>query len=63
MHLCVSHGVPVLDAGAVESPGGALRIRTGHGTLEWDTKHLRRTYFDAIPRRMRHTDLDRTTGA
>ena len=63
LHLCASHGVPVNDAGAVESPGGALRIRTGHGTLEWDTKHLRRTYFDAIPRRMRHADLDRTTGA
>ncbi len=61
--LCRAHGVPVFDAGAVGSAGGALQIRTETGALEWDTKHLRRTYLDAIPRRMRHADLDRTAGA
>ena len=63
IELAVRHGVPVIDAGSVESAGGTLAVRTGRGTLEWDTKHLRRTYFDAIPRRMRHADLDRTMGA
>jgi phosphoribosylformylglycinamidine synthase II len=61
--LAEAHGVPIFDAGAVASAGGTLRIGTGRGTLEWDMKHLRRTYFDAIPRRMRHAELDRTTGA
>jgi phosphoribosylformylglycinamidine synthase len=58
--LCARHGVPVFAAGAVESPGGALTITVGGRRLTWDTRHLRRTWFDAIPRRMRHADLDRT---
>jgi hypothetical protein len=55
--------VPVFEAGAVESANGTLAIVAAGETLKWDIKHLRRTYFDAIPRRMRHADLDRTTGA
>jgi phosphoribosylformylglycinamidine synthase len=58
--LCGRHGVPVFAAGAVESASGALTITVGGRPLTWDTKHLRRTCFDAIPRRMRHADLDRT---
>jgi phosphoribosylformylglycinamidine synthase len=58
--LCGRHGVPVFAAGAVESAGGALTVKVGGRLLTWDTRHLRRTWFDAIPRRMRHADLDRT---
>ena len=58
--LCGRHGVPVFAAGAVESAGGALSVKVGGRLLTWDTRHLRRTWFDAIPRRMRHADLDRT---
>ena len=54
------HGVPVFAAGMVGSANGALTINLGGRQLTWDTKHLRRTWFDAIPRRMRHADLDRT---
>jgi phosphoribosylformylglycinamidine synthase len=58
--LCGRHGVPVFAAGAVGSASGALTLKVGGRLLTWDTKHLRRTCFDAIPRRMRHADLDRT---
>ncbi len=61
--LCARHGVPLFRAGAVGSPGGALTIQAGGRTMTWDTRHLRRTWLDAIPRRMRHADLDRNTGA
>ena len=61
--LCATHGVPVCDAGSVDSANGMLRVSTGSGALEWDLRHLRRTYFDAIPRRMRHTEVDRSVEA
>ncbi len=61
--LCQLHGVPAFVAGRVQSADGTLELKQGAERLQWNTKHLRRTYFDAIPRRMRHAGLDRTTGA
>jgi len=45
-------GVPLAVAGSVTGPGTALRITVGSQTLAWETTELRRTYLEAIPRRM-----------
>jgi len=57
--LATERGVPAFRAGAVGAPGGRLELRAGGKLLSWDTKALRRIYFEAIPRRMAHADLDR----
>jgi phosphoribosylformylglycinamidine synthase subunit PurL len=61
--LCREHGVPAFDAGRVGSPGAALELRAGGRLLSWGIGSLRQTYFEAIPRRMRHPDADRAAGA
>jgi phosphoribosylformylglycinamidine synthase len=55
-------GVPVFDAGRVMQPSGALELRAGGRVFNWGTPALRRTYFEAIPRRMQHPDIDRSAG-
>ncbi|MGH7532047.1 MAG: phosphoribosylformylglycinamidine synthase subunit PurL, partial [Gemmatimonadales bacterium] len=50
--LAKRHGVPGFGAGRVGAAGGLLRIRTGRGDLRWSIDQLRKTYVDAIPRRM-----------
>jgi phosphoribosylformylglycinamidine synthase len=50
--LAAEHGVPFAAAGTVGTAGGDLRITIGTETLTWSTGALRRTYVDAIPRRM-----------
>ena len=50
--LATEHGVPLAVAGSVTGPGGELRITVGTELLSWATDDLRRTYFEAIPRRM-----------
>jgi hypothetical protein len=45
----------------VES-AGTLELRVGSQLFSWSTEALRRIYFDAIPRRMQHPDVDRTAG-
>ena len=47
--------VPAESIGEVGAPAGALEITLrGRGTsFQWQTPALRRSYFDAIPRRMR----------
>ncbi len=50
--LAAEHGVPLAVAGTVTNPGGDLRITVGTELLSWATDDLRRTYFEAIPRRM-----------
>jgi phosphoribosylformylglycinamidine synthase II len=62
LRLCERHGVPAFRAGRVESPSGALELRTAAETFTWSVKTLRKTYFEAIPRRMQHPDADRSAG-
>jgi phosphoribosylformylglycinamidine synthase len=59
--LADQHGVPVFRAGLVES-AGTLELQVGSQLFSWSTEALRRIYFDAIPRRMQHPDLDRAAG-
>jgi phosphoribosylformylglycinamidine synthase len=59
--LANEHGVPVFHAGRVQS-AGALELQVGPHVFSWSTEALRRIYFDAIPRRMQHPDLDRAAG-
>ena len=56
-------GVPVFRAGKVDRPSGDLRIRTRDSSSTWSIPALRKIYFEAIPRRMRHPDVDRSAGA
>ncbi len=56
------HGVPAFPAGRVSGPSAALELRAGDRRFRWSTPALRRTYFEAIPRRMQHPDLDRSAG-
>ncbi len=50
--LAAAHGVPFTVAGTVTDPNAELRITVGTALHTWQTVELRRTYFDAIPRRM-----------
>jgi phosphoribosylformylglycinamidine synthase II len=59
--LADQHGVPVFRAGLVES-AGTLELQVGPHLFSWSTDALRRIYFDAIPRRMQHPDVDRAVG-
>jgi len=59
--LANEHGVPVFHAGRVQS-AGALELQVGSQLFSWSTEALRRIYFDAIPRRMQHPDVDRAVG-
>jgi hypothetical protein len=34
----------------------------GSQLFSWSTEALRRIYYDAIPRRMQHPDVDRAAG-
>ena len=60
--LAHEHGVPVFHAGRVQS-AGTLELQLGRQLFSWSTEALRRIYFDAIPRRMQHADVDRAAGA
>ena len=59
MALAAEHGVPAVRAGLVGAAGGRLELRAAGQRLSWDTIALRRIYYDAIPRRMAHTEQDR----
>jgi phosphoribosylformylglycinamidine synthase subunit PurL len=59
--LADQHGVPVFRAGLVES-AGTLELQVEPHVFSWSTDALRRIYFDAIPRRMQHPDVDRAAG-
>ncbi len=61
--LAGEHGVPVHRAGRVGERGGALELRLGGRLFTWSIGALRRIYYTAIPRRMRHPDVDRSAGA
>ncbi len=58
--LAAAHRVPISRAGV--TGGRALELRAGSRLFNWDVAGLRRTYFDAIPRRMQHADAERSAG-
>jgi phosphoribosylformylglycinamidine synthase len=60
--LAREHQVPVTPVGEVGEVGGELAITSPAGTRRWAIADLRRTYFEAIPRRMSHVDEDRAEG-
>jgi phosphoribosylformylglycinamidine synthase subunit PurL len=61
IELADQHGVPIFRAGLVES-AGTLELQVGSHLFSWSTEALRRIYYDAIPRRMQHPDVDREAG-
>jgi phosphoribosylformylglycinamidine synthase len=58
--LARAHAVPLYRAGRVG--GDQLELRAGSRLFGWDVATLRRTYFEAIPRRMQHADAERSAG-
>ncbi len=60
--LCEQHQVPIFRAGRVGQPGDKLELQAHGQMFSWDVKSLRKTYFEAIPRRMQHPDVDRSVG-
>jgi phosphoribosylformylglycinamidine synthase len=61
IELADQHGVPIFRAGLVES-AGTLELQVGPHLFSWSTEALRRIYYEAIPRRMQHADVDRAAG-
>jgi phosphoribosylformylglycinamidine synthase len=60
--LAGERGVPAFPAGTVGDEGGTMELRAGTRVFNWVTPALRRIYFEAIPRRMQHPDVDRAAG-
>ncbi len=60
--LARERGVPAVRAGRVGEPGGTLELRVDGRVFSWGIGALRQTYFEAIPRRMQHPDVDRSAG-
>ena len=58
--LAREHGVPIFRAG--RTGGAKLELRAGSHLLSWDVERLRKTYLEAIPRRMQHADVERSAG-
>ncbi len=57
--LATAQGVPAFVAGVVGAAGGQVELKAGGRLFSWGSTELRRIYFDAIPRRMAHADVDR----
>jgi phosphoribosylformylglycinamidine synthase len=60
--LAREHNVPVSRVGRVGKRSGDLELRVGSSVFSWSVPTLRRIYFEAIPRRMQHPDVDRSAG-
>jgi phosphoribosylformylglycinamidine synthase II len=58
--LARRHQVPLYRAG--RTGGARLELRAGSRVFSWALESLRRTYFEAIPRRMQHADAERSAG-
>jgi hypothetical protein len=52
--------VPIFAAG--RTGGTRLELRAGSRVFSWALESLRKTYFEAIPRRMQHADAERSVG-
>ena len=61
--LCGQHGVPVFRAGRVGRASGDVTIHAAGQSLTWSIPALRKIYFEAIPRRMRHPDVGSVSGS
>jgi phosphoribosylformylglycinamidine synthase len=59
--LAREYGVPAHRAGVVEAEP-VLAVARGAEGWRWNVDTLRDVYFEAIPRRMRHVDADRSSG-
>jgi phosphoribosylformylglycinamidine synthase len=57
--LAAERGVPAAHVGEVGPANGALEVRLGARAFRWNVADLRRTYFEAIPRRMRTPEVER----
>jgi phosphoribosylformylglycinamidine synthase len=60
VELARRHQVPIFRAGSTGGP--RLELRVGSRVLSWVLESLRKTYFEAIPRRMQHADAERSVG-
>ena len=58
--LARRHGVPLFRAG--RTGGTRLELRAGSRVFSWVLESLRKTYYEAIPRRMQHADAERSAG-
>ena len=58
--LAERHQVPLFRAGS--TGGRSLELRAGSRVFSWALASLRKTYFEAIPRRMQHADAERSAG-
>ena len=58
--LARRHQVPIFRAG--RTGGARLELRAGSRVFSWILESLRKTYFEAIPRRMQHADAERWAG-
>jgi phosphoribosylformylglycinamidine synthase len=56
--LAAEHGVPAAGIGRVGRSGEDLELRTRSRLFSWVIDDLRRIYYEAIPRRMAHADLE-----
>jgi phosphoribosylformylglycinamidine synthase len=54
------HQVPLFQAG--RTGGSRLELRAGSRVFSWVLESLRKTYFEAIPRRMQYADAERAAG-
>jgi hypothetical protein len=54
------HQVPIFPAGRTGGP--RLELRAGSRVFSWALESLRKTYFEAIPRRMQYADAERSAG-
>jgi phosphoribosylformylglycinamidine synthase len=54
------HQVPLFRAG--RTGGSRLELRAGSRVFSWVLESLRKTYFEAIPRRMQYADAERSAG-
>jgi len=58
--LARRHRVPLFRAG--RTGGTRLELRAGSRVFSWVLESLRKTYYEAIPRRMQHADAERSAG-
>ncbi|HEX2218553.1 MAG TPA: phosphoribosylformylglycinamidine synthase subunit PurL, partial [Gemmatimonadales bacterium] len=58
--LARRYAVPLFRAG--RTGGSSLELRAGSRVFSWVLESLRKTYYEAIPRRMQHADAERSAG-
>jgi phosphoribosylformylglycinamidine synthase len=56
--LATEQGIPAVAVGFVGERHGPLAIKAGGNSWQWPVDDLRRIFFDAIPRRLKHVAVD-----